>query len=986
MGAVVQTDERSHARVYPPPPIAGRCAELPHDWLTAFEDINDWAIVVDGAEDVRVRRCTYRPLFHEHHVEIGWSTVRDGSITLTPPQPLQLPPEWDTVDFWIGGIPDDWRAVAMQCRLSIIAGDGTTHLIDVTRPTEPRRPHAVDMFHRLVLESLRADLQNGALAAITIDIAEAAAQHHLQLYCLTFYRHCLQRRYRRPKRLPFPTHPDGVVPAALTRGSVTVEADGGNAAATLFNFAGEDGSRLCYRYEPFAGGLADITVRVDDQAPFKPCVGGGLVLQKGRSRLIPPYRHAAATLVSQELAGACLRAVWEVRSGTVPIRYAFHLRMVQRSLVIEVGVEGQNGVEMRIGFPEYPGAMRAIEVPMLAWDWRARRTTQDYELGKGMRRKGGRARSPAVLLAGDCFLSAFFDWYCSEASTLYSIAETAADGAGFDGGAYYLPVIDRGRNPLREKLILTVSRDFHEVLPNIPNPASPHGRLMRDRVYNHGVSSVVSAARHRNLGIHAVATLVQSHHAASDRGGYRPSLDAGCMDEWVDDPSRARGGLERTVARARELREIGWLIGTYTNYCLMSPLFAHFAEIPCAHDADGYHRSTWPGSMVPATGETLQTMRRQSRKMRRKCGYQLIYDDQRTVLPIWRFNDYTPDAPGAGKFRATFEQTAQLYMGRREQINGPIMSEGGVHWMYSGLIDGNIARIQHVPRILELEDKDTYRCPPPPDLVDFQLLKIHLLSVDFCGNDYFEGWDPALRDKFVSETLAYGKIGMWSPFTGQGTETVANSCRTYYTFHLAQKRYRCVPVECIRYHDGRELVDTSTILRQGRERLGRVYVRYRNGFESWVNLNGTDPWPLQANGCDIVLPAYGWYQRRAEEWGEFVSYSCADEDGGRRVRIRDRDTLLVSAPGRIVCWDDLETDGTVLVRREPTGGWRVANLDASGIRIRADRLGLSGGTAAAVVHTYDLDGTPVRDGTVSQVRGWVDLGFLAREQFALVLA
>ena len=56
-----QQDERVHARSYPRPPIAGAVDRMPHEWLTAFEDIEDWQIVAQGVADPRVRRNPPRP-------------------------------------------------------------------------------------------------------------------------------------------------------------------------------------------------------------------------------------------------------------------------------------------------------------------------------------------------------------------------------------------------------------------------------------------------------------------------------------------------------------------------------------------------------------------------------------------------------------------------------------------------------------------------------------------------------------------------------------------------------------------------------------------------------------------------------------------------------------------------------------------------------------------------------------------------------------
>ena len=981
----VERDQRDHERHFPPPPIAAVVGQLPHDWLTTFADIDDWQVAVEGIAQPRLRRSTYRPLFHKNHLELSWASVDSGVVTLVPPEPLQLPVSWNAIDFWVGGIPHTYQSADMYCTLTITTPAGEIRRLDASPRIFARRPVGPGLFHRLVREELRRDLQGGAVTAITIEIPKAQVQHSLHLYCLTFYTHQLQRSYQRPARLPFPTHPDGVVPTPDVAGAVTVEQVGGSVAqppATRFTFTGADGSSLTYDYTPRTGSFDDIAVTVDGDAPFLPFAGGGVVFARTGGRLSPPYAGAGKELLGQTLDDGRLRTRWRLRSGGETFDYALDLRLLDRSLVVDVRVDGQEGLEVQKGYPNVDSPKKAIEVPMLAWE----KGSRHYEPDEGMGREGWHARSPAVLLAGNYFLSAWFDWYVSDASMIYNLATSRNEEAGFDGGAVYLPVIDQGRNPIREKLIFTISREFPEVLPNIPNPPSPHGQLMRDRVYSHGISPEVSVTRHRNMGIRAVAAVAsEAYHAASDRGGYRPHLDAGPMDSWIDDPGQGHGGLPTLIARNRELRSLGWLIGMYTDYCMSSPIFAHFAGIASIHDEEGYHRgapANWPGTMVPVAGETLLHMRRQSKKIRAQLGLQLIYDDQRTTYPIWWFNDFTTGVPDAGKFRQVFEQTAQVYMGRRKIYNGPMLSEGGVHWMYSGLIDGNIARTQGI-RIYEAEEDEERPRRTPYDLVDFQLRKIHLLTVDFCGNDYFEQWMQPTRDKFISETLAYGKLGMWNAYTPSNHETPASSARTYYTFHLAQRRYRTVPVAQIRYHDGGQLVTASEILKKNLEHLGRIYVRYENGFESWVNLNPEASWAIEIDGLAVLLPPYGWYQRRTEEWGQFLNYAVATAKGGRRYRIEDGRALLVSTEGKVERWDDVETDGTVLLLQERAGGYRLVNLDASHLRLDGRRLGLDGG-AGAVIHSWHLEGAPHADSLVTSRDGWLDLSFLPPEHFALI--
>ena len=78
----------------------------------------------------------------------------------------------------------------------------------------------------------------------------------------------------------------------------------------------------------------------------------------------------------------------------------------------------------------------------------------------------GDGRLKIDLLEGGWYRSAVFDWYRSNASL-----------PGHLDGAFtmrYLPKTDGSYNPVSERLVITVSRDFADVLPEIPNPVSPY--------------------------------------------------------------------------------------------------------------------------------------------------------------------------------------------------------------------------------------------------------------------------------------------------------------------------------------------------------------------------------------------------------------------------------------------------------------------------------------------------------------------------------
>ena len=94
-----------------------------------------------------------------------------------------------------------------------------------------------------------------------------------------------------------------------------------------------------------------------------------MVFEVEGKRLVPSDSTSQARLVNQSIEGDRLQTQWEVHVGQQRVRYNLCLRIVNRSLVVETEVEGPSAEELRIGYPDCAGGKRAIEVPMLTWDW-----------------------------------------------------------------------------------------------------------------------------------------------------------------------------------------------------------------------------------------------------------------------------------------------------------------------------------------------------------------------------------------------------------------------------------------------------------------------------------------------------------------------------------------------------------------------------------------------------------------------------------------
>ncbi|MCD7935726.1 MAG: hypothetical protein LUG98_02585, partial [Tannerellaceae bacterium] len=141
--------------------------------------------------------------------------------------------------------------------------------------------------------------------------------------------------------------------------------------------------------------------------------------------------------------------------------------------------------------------------------------------------------------------------------------------------------------------------------------------------------------------------------------------------------------------------------------------------------------------------------------------------------------DYDFRSPGAGMFRSVLNYYGMILLNERRAYGGPVYSEGGNHWWYAGLADGNYA------------NDDLLNLPVFPD---FQLLKLNPLEMDVANRG--EGYE------YIAYALAYGHIGMVHT-------SVEETIRRYCLLQPLQEFYSMIPVKSIRYSDGKNFYTTS---------------------------------------------------------------------------------------------------------------------------------------------------------------------------------
>jgi hypothetical protein len=306
----------------------------------------------------------------------------------------------------------------------------------------------------------------------------------------------------------------------------------------------------------------------------------------------------------------------------------------------------------------------------------------------------------------------------------------------------------------------------------------------------------------------------------------------------------------------------------------------------------------------------------------KKYGTNAAYTDVHTSVAPWDRTDYDSRIPGAGTFAATFYAYGELLLHDQDVYDGHCWSEGNHQWLYAGLCTGNYGLTYSELRLWDY-----------PYLPHFDLLKMHPLSVDMGvpWTDRFftnkEGWNrqeniESSIDQFIAATIAYGHIG-WLVEERYG---IRQTCRSYYMLQQLQSRYVMRKPEEIRYGSQSGTLSSSEALLGGQWKMSRLYIRYPDALEIWVNGNDKEPWQIISKGEPHVLPPYGWLAIQSD-----VFYEGSELRDGKRVdRVSSPDYVFVDGRGTFRSFDGIGASGSVAVRRKKAGkGLSIVTIEGA---------------------------------------------------------
>ncbi len=903
-----------------------------HPALVDFESLDGWTVETKDAV-ATLTRSREQQLWGLYVAKLVYrGTARSASVTLRPPSPIPIPADFDCINFWIYGNNWGWEPNpgTPSVNISVLLRAEDDRSLQIPIGNVNWKEWFV-RHRKLQPEQISALKGNVAFEGLLITNCHNKDDRTLFFDNLAFYKEQLRAlqfepRPRRgiemfpgqgvglntgPGRLPFPTREETILPDNLTTDFKTSLAK--DWGAYVLRYTGADGV-LEYRYEPKTGTLGDISVTWGGAfgVKFRPMVDGGLRFGVDQ-KPVPPDR---AQLLSCERRGDTIVAAWRLARGDDRMDATYTFRILQKSLVIDVACMGGAAVEFVMG--------RAIGVR------NPRLVTVPYLVGNGER--------PAVLVMGrpdrPLFLMGLMDYYRSNASALTFRNEVRDDGAPlsergtiYNGGAIYHPKTDGKRNDCFERIFLTVSPRFEEVLPNVPNPKSPWIAVTGERLWvAHGASDRArDYARWADMARYGMTKVVITDHET----GWR---DGGESFTFRTRAAPKKGGDDSQAEYSRKLHALGYRYGLYNNYTDFAPVNEFWDEDMVGRASDGNWQGAWPRCYAPKPARAVEFEARLTPTIQQKFNLSTAYCDVHTAVTPWSRTDYDARVPGAGTFAATFYSYGEIMLHQKKVWNGPVYSEGNNHYYYCGLTDGNYAQDQR------------YRLPVNPWLVDFDLLKLHPLGCNFgmgapsmfYGRDEGMGATPQEQDqkldRFLAATIAFGHTGF---FVGG---PIRHTVRSYYTIQQLHANYAAQSAVEIRYADSQgRLLDTSSAVASGVFARSQVVTTYSNGLKVWVNGHVSEAWQTP----DALLPPNGWSARTPD--GKLVVFSAL-RDGRRADYVDSPAYIYCDGRGALTRFAKAVSDEAIIALRLPDDALElipVGNPKSFGIS-------LDGRTARAV--------------------------------------
>jgi len=910
-GAVTQQDEVVGKRPY----------EM--DWanrtqddnppLVDFENLDGWTVECRNAQ-AAFARTREQQIWDQYVGKLTYRGEPGGGpeVRIVPPAPVPVPNAFDAVSVWVYGNNWGWSADpgTPQVAVSLLMADSRgaefelyLYNVDWTEWYLLHRRLTPDQIQRVKSgATFKAIIVRGGtnpddrtlffdnLAAFTERLAPLTFEPRPERGIPMFPGQTTGTNTG-PGTLPFPTRLETILPQNETTDFKTSVAEQGG--AYVFTYEGSDG-KLTYRLEPKTGTLGDFTARWEGRGgEIRPCVEGGVsLLVVGESAKTP----ATAEHLGTELRGAEVVSRWGLGVDGVSAEVTFTYRLWAKSLVVDIVSPGGNVAETTYGHAVGLDSPRLVQNPYYIYTY-------------------GNDR-PSVAISGPpdapLFLAGNTDWCLSNASIPAGANQITDAGVFYNGGTRYLPRTDGRRNDCYERFFITLSPLYDEVLPTIPNPVSPWKKVTGTGVWRaHGAGDRANDARYwTEVHRYGMTHIIVTDHET----GWR---DGGESFTFRTRTAPGKGGDQGQYDYARLMQDkLGFVYGPYNNYTDFAPVNEYWSYDLISRTPDLQLQHAWMRCYAPKPARAIEYASKLPYQIEEKFHFSTAYCDVHTAVAPWDRVDYDARVPGAGTFNAVFYAYGEIMLHQKRAWDGPVYSEGGHHFPYVGLTDGNYGQ------------DSSARLGINPWLVDFDLRRMHDLCCNFGmgAPDMYWGRDLGLRttkeeqdaavDRFLAATVAFGHPGFLHMDGG-----MHNALRSYYMLQQLHSRYCLASAQEIRYlnADGRP-VDTSEAVATDAWKRSQIVTRYSDGTVTVVNGNLTERMKVNAYGKDLDLPPNG-YAGWTEPGDVWVLSS--DRDGKRCDYAVTPEYIYVDGRGSFERFEKAASNGIGICRAIPDGGYEV---------------------------------------------------------------
>lgn len=836
-----------------------------------FDDCTQWQVRTWNSE-ANLYRTQEQRVINDYSGKVLYKTHdRKAGFRVELVEPIKLNKEWDCINFWNYGNHWLWEN----------AGEAMTHhlVIEDAKGQEVTIPFMQEWLWRNMnykywfLNHIK--LNDSIQRPVTLIGLEFTGEGTVpeqvnQIYLGPLYAYKEELKPMEfeplPEKMPFPLRSQTILPT--------------NKLKSYTNRVTKEQDRYLFTYQ---ANDATLVYELDPSAP----IGGLTLLHNGKRKelntdaeiIFENGEQVKWSIVNQRLAGDTLFVRYKASASKFKANFDCFYTICQKSFVWNIEELSEKGrvEEIRLGTVSDVTDGKLISIPFLVYNPFA---NDSYT-----------ADRPDLLYTDDLFYFNMFDWYYTNASMYYADRKSIEAGkAAFNGGVRYYPMNNKVRNPLRERLFYTVSPDVHEVFPTIDNPKSPMRSNQADRLWAiNGGSDLEKlggfVSRMRSKGLEKVS--IRYHEEFWREGGESYTF------RLEPNPQLGREGIQKYV---RFVQDHDWRIGLYSNYMDYAPVNALWNEdwVRISRK-DGGWGPAWCRCYAPKPYIGWRQQAILAPQIHKIYQPNFSYCDVETCISPMDRVDYDSRVPGAGKFRAVIEYVGLTLLNERRAYQAPVFSEGGTHWFYAGLCDGNYAHM----------DKGL------PVFPDFQLLKIHPLEMDAASN--------VSGDEYLAYALAFGNIGILS----EGADAV----KRYAFLQPLQSSYAMIPVVDIAYHNGSEFVSSSEAIKQGLLEAVRLRLTYESGLIVYVNF-ADESWQVSDRGEAYTLPKHGVLSFMPGESLKAYSVENADSESKTRLdRVFSNELYYLDTHGELTT-GELAGKGAYMLKKEKFG-WEIIPVDST---------------------------------------------------------